>query len=312
VLAVLPPTGGAAPYRVLTEDRARRQLRHVFSRYLADDVINILIQDPERVDLEGAEIEGTVLFTDLQGFTTFAEERSPKEVIGILNRYFDTLTSIILDAGGLVDKYTGDGVMAVFGAPLPREDHARLACEAVLAMRERNINGLIPAPGGDIITRVGVSSGPMIVGNLGTERKMDYTAVGDTVNLSARLEGVNKTYGTINMFSEFTVRPVIREYLFREVDIIRVKGKRRPIRVYTLLGRMGSFSPWQMETEDLFQDGRELYGRRDWSGAEQVFAEVLRRNPQDGPAHAFLVRCRHLQRHPELVDEQGVFTFTVK
>lgn len=312
VLGILLTTGSSAMYRTLTEGRAKRQIRSLFSRYLSSDVINLLMENPERVDLEGSEVTGTVLFTDLQGFTTYSEQKSPKDVIRVLNSYFETISSIVLDFGGLLDKYTGDGIMAIFGAPIPRSDHAKAACEVILKFREKKVNDLIPLPSGHILTRIGISSGPMVVGNLGSARRMDYTAVGDTVNLSARLEGVNKSYGTTNIMSEFTWEYVKDDYIFRELDYIRVKGKNLPIRVFTLVGRKGDLSPEELEIESMFADAMQWYRKRDWRKAMSAFQEILRLNPGDKPSAAFVDRCMLLKKNPDLVDESGVFTFKTK
>ncbi len=311
-LGILLTTGSAAMYRTLTEGRAKRQIQTMFSRYLSSDVINLLMENPDRVDLEGSEVTGTVLFTDLQGFTTFSEEKSPREVIKVLNTYFETISSIVLDYGGLLDKYTGDGIMAIFGAPIPSSNHARAACEVILKFRDMKVNDLIPLPSGKILTRIGISSGPMVVGNLGSARRMDYTAVGDTVNLSARLEGVNKSYGTTNIMSEFTWEFVKDDYIFRELDYIRVKGKQLPIRVFTLIGRKNEVSTAQMDIENMFIEAMKYYRKRDWKTAIHAFENILKKDPEDKPAAAFVERCHLLRKNPDLVDNDGVFTFKTK
>jgi len=311
-LGILLTTGSAAMYRTLTEGRAKRQIQTMFSRYLSSDVINLLMENPDRVDLEGSEITGTVLFTDLQGFTTFSEKKSPREVIKVLNTYFETISSIVLDYGGLLDKYTGDGIMAIFGAPIPTPHHARAACEVILKFREMKVNDLIPLPSGKILTRIGISSGPMVVGNLGSARRMDYTAVGDTVNLSARLEGVNKSYGTTNIMSEFTWEFVKDDYIFRELDYIRVKGKNLPIRVFTLIDRKNEVSNSQLEIEEMFIEAMQQYRERDWRKAIHAYEDILKKDPEDKPSAAFVERCHLLRKNPDLVDEEGVFTFKTK
>ena len=303
---------GAAIYRMVTEGAAKRQIRAIFSRYLHEDVINHLMRHPDTVSLEGTECVGTVLFTDLQGFTSFAEDKTPKELIGVLNRYFDVVTGIVLEQGGMLDKYTGDGIMAVFGAPVSRDDHVRAACEAVLEFRRRKVNRLIPSEQGDILTRIGISAGPVVVGNLGSERRMDFTAIGDTVNLSARLEGVNKAYGTTNMLCENAWNEVKEAYLFREVDCIRVKGKNRPIRVFTLIERLGDVTPEMQAVEDAFSEALLIYRTRDWDRAVACFEKVLALDPEDGPAAAYIKRCQLLKKNPALVGDDGVFNFQTK
>ncbi|GAB6097888.1 adenylate/guanylate cyclase domain-containing protein [Desulfatiferula olefinivorans] len=312
VLAVFLTSAAAAMYKMLTEGQKKRQIRSIFSRYLHEDVINLLMEDPERVDLEGTELVGTVLFTDLQGFTTFAEDKSPQTLIEVLNRYFETVTNIVLDQKGMLDKYTGDGIMAIFGAPVAREGHAKSACEVILAFRDKGVNDLISSEGPKILTRIGISTGPIVVGNLGSTRRMDFTAIGDTVNLSARLEGVNKAYGTLNIMSEFTWEYVKDDYFFRELDFIRVKGKNRPIRVFTLVDRLEAMTPEKLAVEERFKEAIACYRTRCWAEAVTLFEKVLELNPGDPPSLAYIERCRLLQTNPDLVDDHGVFTFKTK
>ncbi|HDR05216.1 MAG TPA: CHASE2 domain-containing protein [Candidatus Marinimicrobia bacterium] len=309
---VLLASTSASMYRVLFEGQAKRQIRNIFTRYLDDDVIKLLMEDPDRIDLEGSELVGTVFFTDLQNFTTYSEDKSPKEVIRVLNRYFSIITGAVLKHSGLLDKYTGDGIMAIFGAPLPRVDHAKSACEVVLEFRKHNINELIPTERGEIATRIGISSGPFVVGNLGSATRMDYTAIGDTVNLAARLEGINKSYGTTNILSEFAWEFVKNDYYFRELDLIRVKGRSHPIRVFTLVDRYENMRKDMLHVENLFRKAIEIYRQRDWAGAIRAFQEVLEYYPDDKPSQSFIERCELLKEHPLLVDDDGVFTFKTK
>jgi adenylate cyclase len=312
VLAVFFTSMASAIYKTLTEGQKKRQIKAIFSRYLHEDVIDLLMKDPERVDLEGTELVATVLFTDLQGFTTFAEDKTPKTLITVLNRYFETVTGIVLDLDGMLDKYTGDGIMAIFGAPIPKEGHAKAACEAILAFRDKGVNDLISTEGVKILTRIGISSGPIVVGNLGSSRNMNFTAIGDTVNLSARLEGVNKAYGTTNIMSEFTWDFVKDDYYFRELDYIRVKGKNKPIRVFTLIDRINAMSDEALAIEESFRTAMAAYRERKWDEAAALFNSVLELNPDDPPSKAYIERCQLLKTHPDLVDEQGVFTFKTK
>ena len=302
----------SAVYRMVTEGAAKRQIRAIFSRYLHEAVINHLMRNPDTVSLEGTECIGTVLFTDLQGFTTFAEDKTPQELIKVLNTYFEVVTGIVLEQGGMLDKYTGDGIMAVFGAPVARLDHVRAACEVVLEFGRKRVNSLIPSEQGDILTRIGISSGPVVVGNLGSARRMDFTAIGDTVNLSARLEGVNKAYGTTNMLCENAWQQVKDLYLFREVDCIRVKGKSRPIRVFTLVDRLESVTPDVKAVEEAFAGALGIYRTGAWDEAAKAFQRVLALAPDDGPARAYAERCHILKQNPDLVDEDGVFNFQTK
>ncbi|MBU1167938.1 MAG: CHASE2 domain-containing protein [Proteobacteria bacterium] len=312
VFAVFLTSASSAMYKMLTEGQKKRQIRSIFSRYLHEDVINLLMENPDRVDLEGTELVGTVLFTDLQGFTTFAEDKSPQTLIDVLNRYFETVTNIVLDQKGMLDKYTGDGIMAIFGAPIAREGHAKSACEVILAFRDNGVNDLISSEGPKILTRIGISTGPIVVGNLGSKRRMDFTAIGDTVNLSARLEGVNKAYGTTNIMSEFTWEFVKDDYYFRELDFIRVKGKNKPIRVFTLVDRKEAMTKEALGIEEQFLTAIACYRKRKWEDAIALFEKVLELNPGDPPSISYIERCKLLQTNPDLVDEHGVFTFKTK
>jgi adenylate cyclase len=312
VLGIILISASSSMYKMLTEGQAKRQIKTIFSRYLDKGVIDLLMKDPDKIDLAGSEITGTVLFTDLQGFTTYSEKKDPKKVIETLNKYFHIITSIVLKNGGLLDKYTGDGIMAIFGAPIERKDHAKAACEVILAFREQKVNELIPSAKSMIQTRIGISSGDMVVGNLGSEKRMDYTAIGDTVNLSARLEGVNKTYGITNMLSENTWKYVKDDYFFREIDFIRVKGKDLPIKIFTLIDRIENMTIDKIEVENRFHNALNIYHSRDWKKAIKAFKNVLEISKDDAPSKAFIDRCKFLKKTPELIDEQGVFTFKTK
>ncbi|MEA3500352.1 MAG: adenylate/guanylate cyclase domain-containing protein [Candidatus Marinimicrobia bacterium] len=312
VLGLILISASSSMYKMLTEGKARKQIKTIFSRYLDKGVIDLLMKDPDKIDLAGSEVTGTVLFTDLQGFTTYSEKKNPKKVIETLNKYFHIITSIVLKNGGMLDKYTGDGIMAIFGAPIERKDHAKAACEVILSFREQKVNELIPSEKSMIKTRIGINSGEMVVGNLGSEKRMDYTAIGDTVNLSARLEGVNKSYGITNMISESTWKYVQDDYYFREVDLIRVKGKHLPIKIFTLVDRIENMTKEKIEIENRFNNALNVYRTRDWKKAIKAFENVLEISEDDTPSKAFIDRCAFLKKTPELVDEQGVFTFKTK
>ena len=312
ITAVIFACFGTAMYKMFYEGAEKRQIRNMFSRYLSGDVINILMENPDKVDLKGSEYTGTVLFTDLQGFTTYAEDKTPQQLITVLNNYFQIITDIVLEFKGLLDKYTGDGIMAVFGAPVPSKDHAKSACELILTFREKKVNELISTKDGNILTRIGICSGPIVVGNLGSDKRMDYTAIGDTVNLSARLEGVNKAYGTTNMLSESTWELVKNDYFFRELDFIRVKGKNLPIKVFTLIDRIDNISNQVQRVESAFKKALEIYRERKWDDAIDCFKDVLELDPDDQPSVAFIERCNLLKKNPDLVNSDGVFTFKTK
>ncbi len=298
----------------LMEVREKRWLRHAFSRYLSPEVINIITADPKRLDLGGEEMEATVLFADLAGFTGLSEEVPPDDLIRILNEYFTPMTRIILASQGTLDKYIGDCIMALWGAPLPLKDHATLACRAALEMQRElrllqvgwRIRGLTR-----LGARLGIHSGPVVAGNVGSKERFDYTVLGDTVNLASRLEGVNKVYGTHILLSEATVRRLNHGFLVRELDRVQVKGRGEPVTIYELLGHRqeeGAPPAWLAR----FAEGRAAYLARDWTRAAALFREVLAQKKNDRPAQVFLARCLGYQKFPPPPDWDGVYLLESK
>ncbi len=298
---------GTSLSQYVTAVREKRWLRHAFSRYVSPGVIEVISADPRRLDLGGEEMEVTVLFADLAGFTGLSEETPPDELIRILNEYFTPMTHIIQKHQGTLDKYIGDSIMALWGAPLPLKDHAILACQAALEMQREmrllqmgwRIRGLTR-----LGARLGIHSGPVVAGNVGSKDRFDYTVLGDTVNLASRLEGVNKVYGTQILLSEATYRLLNQEFLARELDRVQVKGRGEPVTIYELLGKR---SPAEEVPQWLtrFAQGRAAYLARDWPGAAARFREVLRLKKDDRPAQVFLARCLGFQKYPPPTDWDG-------
>jgi adenylate cyclase len=296
----------------LLEARERRWLRQAFGRYLSPGVVEVIIAHPERLQLGGEEVEGTVLFADLAGFTSLSENMRPGDLIRLLNEYFSPLTEIILAHQGTLDKFIGDAIMAFWGAPLPLPDHAVRACRAALAMQTAMavlqqdwlLRGLSP-----VRARVGLHAGPLIAGNVGSWERFNYTVLGDTVNLASRLEGVNKQYGTEILLSEAVQRLIAGHFLLRELDRIQVKGRVQLVTIYELLAGAPDEQPAWLKN---FAAGREAYVNRDWDWAEGCFLEVLRLKPEDPPAQIFLTRLRHYREQPPPPDWEGVFILESK
>ncbi|HPH02615.1 MAG TPA: CHASE2 domain-containing protein [Spirochaetota bacterium] len=229
----------AIVHNYLGEEREKKRIRGAFSRYVAPALVDQIILDPGMLRLGGEKRVCTVFFSDIAGFTTLSEGLSPEQLVEFLNTYLTEVTDIILAHGGMLDKYEGDAVMAVFGAPLLQPDHAERACRAALAVQARLselraawLERGLPA----FITRIGLNSGEMVVGNMGSRERFDYTVIGDAVNLGSRLEGANKQYGTYLMISQATRDLAGPErFVTRELDMIRVKGKAEPVRVFELI-----------------------------------------------------------------------------
>nr|HID58759.1 CHASE2 domain-containing protein [Desulfobacterales bacterium] len=301
-------------YKYITEEREKKKIRGAFSYYVTPSVVNEMLKDPEKLKLGGEKKDLTVLFSDIRGFTTISEGLTPEELVRLMNEYLTVMTDIVFKYDGLLDKYIGDAIMAVFGAPIDQNDHAARACNTALDMMEA-LEELRPGwekrniPYIDV--GIGINSGPMVVGNMGSNVRFDYTVMGDSVNLGSRLEGANKIYGSHIIISEFTYSKVLGEFVCRELDMVRVKGKKKPVTIFELLGR--NDTPSQvMERAELFQMGIASYKRQDWDLALKYFSRVLDIAPDDQPARLYIERCHELRANPPGKDWDGVFTMTKK
>jgi len=229
-------------YRVMTEEKDKKRIRNMFGKYVSPRVVDQILENPP--ELGGVDKELTVLFSDIRGFTTLSESMTPQELVNHLNQYLTAMTDLILEYQGTLDKYVGDEIMCFWGAPLPLEDHAYLACKCALKQMEvlGEMNKNWPEEK-QINIGIGVNSGIMTVGNMGSLGRMNYTLMGDNVNLGARLEGTNKTYGTNIIISEYTYG-LVKDYVYvRELDNIRVKGKNKPVLIYELMDVLEKDSP---------------------------------------------------------------------
>ncbi|MFN8390816.1 MAG: adenylate/guanylate cyclase domain-containing protein [Bdellovibrionota bacterium] len=289
-------------------------IRKAFSTYLAPDLVAQLINNPDRLELGGEEIEGTVIFLDLSGFTAFSERLKPKELIELINRNLGACADVVLKWQGMIDKYIGDCIMAVWGVPISTPDHAIKACSAVcdiqerikvLAVEEQKLTGV------SLSVRVGINSGLLVAGNVGGGQHFNYTVLGNEVNLASRLEGTNKYYGTDVILSESTAKKIGDGFLLRELDVIRVVGQKVPVKIYQLLGRRGSSSTRE-DVEALFQEGRRLYTERQWEEAIGKFKEVLAISPGDIPSKKYVMRCEEFAFSPPDSNWDGVYQMMSK
>ena len=300
----------ATAYSYATEGRQKLAIRRMFSRYMSEKVIAHLMDHPDLLNLGGERRHMTLFFSDLAGFTSISERLSPEEVVGLLNDYLSRMTHIILDEEGVVDKFEGDAIMAFWGAPLPQEDQALRACRAALrqqaALRELNQRfGDLGLP--RLGMRIGLHTGDAIVGNLGSEKRFDYTAIGDTVNLASRLEGLNKFYGTFIMASETTMAECGDGVVFRELDRVAVKGKVKPVGVFQVLGLKEDLTPAEAELRQEFAEALELYRQEKFPEAAGLFQKILAKHPGDSPSQVLLERCQTFQNSPPPPDWEGVF-----
>jgi adenylate cyclase len=316
-LALALPEGGlavtfgmAATVEYLTEGKQRRQIRAVFDKYMAADVVEEIMRNPEEVKLGGEKKELSMFFSDVAGFTTISESLDPEALVVLLNKYLSAMTDIVLAHRGNVNKYLGDGIMAIFGAPRGDPKHATLACYAALESQKEltRLREEWKAQGyAEIGARIGINSGPVVVGNIGSQVRLEYTVMGDAVNLASRLEGANKFYETLILLGPRTYELAREDIEAREVDLMRVKGKKQPVAVYELLARKGELPPEKRRVVDLFLEGLALYKQRNFSGAKDRFEASRKLDPSDGPSHVYLGRAQEYLASPPPPDWDGVY-----
>ncbi len=323
LIPVVPPIAavfanyvGSAVYQYLTERKQKVMIKGMFSQYLNPHVVNELIAHPEKLKLGGERKELTVLFSDIAGFTTFSEKLPPEELVLVLNEYLSAMTEIVFKNDGTLDKYEGDAVMAFWGAPVELDNNAYHACTAALEMQERlvGIREKWRAEGKpNVHVRIGLNTGDMVVGNMGGIGKFDYTVIGDSVNLGSRLEGANKEYGTYIMASERTQELVKDNFLFRELDLLIVKGKTKPIKVFELLGRKSDgVSEQKIAAVEEYHKGLAMYRRKQFSEAIEQFEKALAIDFSDAPSKLYIERSKVLKATPPAGDWDGVFVLKTK
>ncbi len=308
--------GGVLFLRYLTEERGRRQVRAMFANMVSPEVLRFMEEHPEHASVSGRRAEATILFSDLAGSTAIAERLAPEALTEMLNEYFEAMTDAILATGGYLDKFEGDGIMAVWGAPYPDPDHAAAACRAALRQRDR-LAELRPELhrrfGVDLSVRIGVNSGPVIAGNFGSRRKFQFTAIGDTVNQAARLEPVNKDYGTIILIGEETERRIRGRFHTRLLDRLVVMGKSHPSEVYELIAESNqTLSPVQAAFACEYESAVRLHWERRWDEAEASLNAALTSVPGDLSATRLLDRIRDYRTAPPPEDWLGELRRTRK
>lgn len=305
---------GIVSYRFFFEEREKKKVRGAFQQYVPPGVVNQLLLRPELLRLGGEEKELTAMFSDIRGFTTLSEGLSPSELVSLLNEYLSAMTEVIFRHWGTLDKYIGDAIMAFWGAPYPQPDHAERACLAGLEML-RTLNKLQSRWAEEGKPRIdiglGIHSGPMLVGNMGSKRRFNFTIMGDNVNLASRLEGLNKQFGTRTIISETTYQAVAEKMLGRELDLIRVKGKTKPAKIFELLGPREDSTQFR-DLVPRFQEGLDAYRSGRWETAIEAFEGLVRDFPDDGPSRVFVHRCRDLLEQPPEGAWDGVYVMKTK
>jgi adenylate cyclase len=301
----------------IVESREKNFLRKAFSTYLSGDVINQIVADPSLLKLGGQKKWITAIFTDVKGFSGISEALDAEKLVKLLNLYLSGMSDIILENKGTIDKYEGDAIISFFGAPLPFEDHALAACRAAILMkrREAELNARFLAEGlsaTPLLTRIGINTGDMVVGNMGTERKMDYTIMGNAVNLAARLEGVNKQYGTWVLAADDTIKAAGDAILARRLDRVRVVGISRPVELWELLDLRAEADAALLDFLSRFDAAHEAFDSRDWRKAAALFEALHKARPGDGPTRLYRERALKYREKPPAAGWDGVVTLTQK
>jgi adenylate cyclase len=317
-LAIVFAYFGTAVYQYLTERQQKAVIKNMFSHYINPAVVNELVSNPEKAKLGGDRRELTVFFTDIASFTTISEQyhAKPEGLVALLNEYLDEMTRIVLKYEGTLDKYEGDAIMAFWGAPLPQKDHALRTCLAALEMQKR-LQVLRPKwikegkP--PLYVRMGINTGIVIVGNMGGRDRFDYTVIGDSVNLASRLEGANKQYKSNIMISDFTYTHVKSKVIVRELDLIQVKGKTEPVKVYELLGTADmEMTENQKQALEMYHEGLKLYRARKWEEAIAYMQQAYSLDETCFVAQMYTERANLYQITPPPAEWNGVFIMTTK
>ena len=303
-------------YRLTWERSYKRWLKNAFQMHLPPEIAETLVESRESLDLTGEKRELTLLFTDLEGFTAISESTQPKELVDLLSCYFDGMTEILFKHGGTLDQYVGDALAAFWNAPITQEDHAERALLTALEMIEftDRFNRSFKNPGQpEIRTRIGINTGQVVVGNAGSKGRFNYTVMGSEVNLAARLESINKEFGTYLTISQSVLNRVRSKVVVRKLDVIRLKSNTQPVTIHELLGKAGKpLDDKVQKVLKIYNEGLDAYERRHWETAVHLFAAALELNPSDGPSKVYLKRCRDLRNNPAAENWDGVYTLPPK
>lgn len=301
-------------HKYFTEERKKRELKGVFEKYVSPSIVAEVLSHPENLELGGRKQDLTVMFSDVRGFTTISEKLDPRELSRLLSNYLTPMTQLVFKNKGTLDKYMGDAIMAFFGAPVKYPDNAKWACRCALEMlvKLKELQALFKSQGlPEIDIGIGLNTGEVSVGNMGSDTVQSYTVMGDAVNLGSRLEGINKEYGTRIVISEFTQKALGPEFATRELDWVKVKGKLLPVKIFELVGE-GKIPEQTSLTLQAFAEGFSFYHKQQWTEAMSAFEKALSHTPNDPPSELYIERCQEYLVNPPPSDWDGVFTMTTK
>ena len=315
VVALIVSYIAATVYSYASEGRERLFIRKTFSRYMDKKIVDYVLQHPDIIKPGGQRTRITVSFADIAGFTTISEQSTPENVSMILHAVLNALTEVIISEQGVIDKYIGDCVMAFWGAPLASENDEVNGCKAALkcisSIEDINIDlvktGLKP-----ISIRVGINSGDVIAGNLGSDRLFDYTVIGDAVNLASRLESVNKIFGTSIIISENTLSKTNDHFFVRELGLVEVKGKAKPVRIYELIGTRTHIKPETAELVNRYNEGFVCFVSGQFAEGIDIFSNLLKTFPDDGPSIFYLKKCEELDGCFDLTNDFNIIKLVEK
>ena len=297
--------------RYLLLDRKSREIKTMFSSYVSPKIVDQIVKDPTQARIGGDTKDVTVLFSDIKGYTSFSENRTPHEVVATLNEYLGEMSRVIMDSDGTLDKFIGDGIMAYWGAPLKQDEHYLMALDCAMRMFEEmghlqedwKRRGMEP-----LGIRIGINSGPVVAGNIGVKgKKMEYTVIGDTVNLASRLEAAGKYYGVSTLVGERTVELGSCSYVFRELDSMRVVGKKMPVTIYDIIGHIDNVTDEDRKYIEDFRHALSVYRSKQFIEARALFGELAARRPGDRPATLYINRCADFLENPPPEDWDGVY-----
>ncbi len=298
-----------------SSERSKSELRSLFGRYVSPAVLETLLQNPSAVQLGGEKRSMTVLFSDLRGFTSLSEGLAPEELITVLNTYLTAMTDIVFAQAGVLDKYIGDAVMAFWNAPLDQPNHPVQAAQTALQMRDtlHKLNRENAFGTNRILNLgIGLNTGEMVVGNVGSNARHDYTVIGDNVNLASRVEGLNKEYGTEILVTEATAQQLGTSYLLRKVDVVAVKGKNTAVGLYELVNPIAKATQEQVGLVQRFEQALNLYTSRSFEEAGKICDAILVTTPNDGPTETLKQRIQQLIDQPPAADWNGTWVMTKK
>ena len=284
-------------YRYFIEERGKKELRNTFQKYVSPSIVEEILSDPSKIELVGRKERVTIFFSDIRGFTAIAEKLDPQVLTELLNRYLTPMTEIVFENRGTLDKYMGDGIMAFFGAPISYHEHAQAACRCALKSLEK-LQELKEEFRGEGLPEfdigIGVNTGEVIVGNMGSKKVQSYTVMGDAVNLGSRLESLNKLYGTRILVSEFTFAAIKDKFVCREIDLVRVRGKEQAVRIFELIAE-GAVDTKTQKMLEFFSLGYKQYQQKNWSDAMTCFNRALEINSHDPVSLIYIKRCQDSQ-----------------